>query len=222
MSSLPIYRNTQSLLDVCNSFVDQSLRLTVHFMGRDIPVSDPNVVGNVFETVAWNGGLQTIGDLEKGPPNAPTDFYAQNREFYKEMKLFRGSPAFDLSNFTSYINQLCEEGGVMKKLFRTNYLVFKYATEGEMSVIKSFHYLNVWKLVEYDGVHPLTVQVKAGMWYNIRPGAVSGWTDTNKSPARFIDGICKCIESCPQITDKETRIANIRQQFATILTEYHV
>jgi hypothetical protein len=222
MSSLPLYRNTQRLIDVCNSFVGQSLRLTVHFMGREIPVSDPNVVGNVFETVAWNSGLQYIGDVEKGPSNAPTDFYAQNREFHQEMKVFCGTPNFDISDFASYVMQLCEEGGVMKKLFRTNYIVFNYAPEGDVSIIKSFHYVSVWKLVKYGGVHPLSMQVKRGTWCKIRPGAASGWTDATKTPARFIDGICECIEACPQIADKQTKIANIRQQFATILTEYHV
>ena len=222
MTSLPTYTNLPRLLTVCNSFVNQPLRLTANFMGCDIPVSDPNVVGNVFETVAWHGGLKNIGDVEEGPLQDPPDFYAQNREFQLEMKVFRGSPGFDLSNFNSYVKQLCEEGGVMKKLFRTNYLVFKYATEGDVSVIKTFHYLSVWNLVEYGGTHPLTVQVKAGTWYNLRPGAASGWTDATKTPARLIDGICACIEACPQISEKEVKISNIRQQFEAISSKYAV
>jgi len=220
MSTLPFYHNTPRLLEVCRSFIGQALRPVVHFMGRDIPVNDPNIVGNMFETVAWNSGLKDIPDLEEGPLQDPPDFFAQNREFQLEMKVFRKSPGFDLSNFNSYINQLCEEGGVMKKLFLTNYLVFEYATEGEVSSIKTFNYLNIWNLVEYDGVHPLTVQVKGGTWYNLRPGAMRGWSDPNKTPQRFINGICACIEACPQMTNKETKIANIRQQFEAISSQY--
>ena len=222
MATLPSYNDTPELLRICNSFVDQPLRLTVNFMGHDIPVTDPNVVGNVFETVAWNGGLKDLDDIEEGPLQDPPDFYVQNREFELEMKMFRGAPGFDIGNFNSYVKKLCEEGGVMKKLFRTNYLVFRYATEGDASVIKSFHYLSVWKLVGYGGVHPLTAQVKAGTWYNLRPSAAGGWTDNTKTPARFIDGICACIDVCPQMEDKESKIANIRRQFAEISAQYAV
>jgi hypothetical protein len=220
MSTIPLYLNTPRLLEVCNSFVGQTLRPVVHFMGRDIPVNDPNIVGNMFETVAWNSGLKEIGDVEEGPLQEPPDFYVQNREFQLEMKVYRKSPAFDLSNFNSYVNQLCEDGGVMKKLFKTKYLVFEYSSEGEISMIKKFSYLDVWKLVEYDNTNPLTVQVKGGTWYNLRPGAASGWNDAKKTPARFIKGICACIEKCPQILDKEAKIKNIQHQFELISSQY--
>ena len=221
MSTLPFYHNTPRLLEVCRSFIGQALRLNANFMGHNIPVNDPNIVGKLFETLAWHAGFKNIEDIEQGPQSQdPPDFFAQNREFQLEMKLFRKSPGFDLSNFNSYINQLCEEGGVMKKLFLTKYIVFEYATEGELSVIKSFFYTDIWKLVEYDGVHPVTAQVKGGTWYNLRPGAVRGWSDSTKTPQRFINGICVCIEACPQMTDKEAKIANIRQQFEAISSQY--
>ena len=36
------------------------------------------------------------------------------------------APCFDVSNFHSYIDQLCQPNGVYRKLFLTKYLIFKY------------------------------------------------------------------------------------------------
>lgn len=221
MTSLPIYRNLPILLQTCNNFVGQTLRLTVNFMGHDIPVTDPNVVGNVFETIAWDH-FRSIGDIEEGPLQDPPDFYAQNREFNFEVKTFRGSPGFDLSSFLSYINQLCLPNGVFNKVFRTDYLVFEYSSQADGSRIEKFYHTHIWKMVKYGGQHPLSAQVKGGVWNNLRPCAASGWNDTTKTPAKFIDGIIACIEACPQITERDGKIANIREQFSKISSEYAV
>ena len=130
------------------------------------------------------------------------------------------SPGFDIGNFISYVNQLCEPDGVYKKVFNTKYLIFEYTVqEAEKTVeISQFHYLSVYQLVGYSGIHPMTMQLKKKVWYNIRPDSAKKWYAPEKTPALFIAQLVKCIEQCPQLEEKEkgVKIATITQQFQNI------
>jgi len=210
------YPNQEILIGVCKSFEEQEIAITATFMGKCIPISNCNIVGNVVEDIFYPFIKDKLEDFEEGPKQASPDFYGLNRTFEFEQKVFMGSPGFDIGNFTSYINMLCEDGGVMKKLFRTKYIVFEYAILNEKIKIVKFHYLNVWNLVGYTGKTPLTMQIKKGVWYNIRPDSVKKWYVETKTPQLFIDKIVECILQCPHIEDKSAKIMRIKSQFDEI------
>jgi hypothetical protein len=189
-------------------------------MGKTIPICNCNAVGDILEDIFYPIIKHTIGDFEEGPKQASPDYYGLNKSFEFEQKTFMKSPGFDIGNFTSYVNMLCEAGGVYKKLFKTKYLVFEYAIiNGKIKIIK-FHYLNVYNLVGYSGKTPITMQIKKNMWYNIRPDSVKNWYSPTKNPQIFIDKIIECINKCPHIEDKADKIANITAQFNDIKLKY--
>ena len=218
---MPVYPHINELKATCESFVGQVVHLSAVFMGETTPVDNPNIIGDLLDSILLPHLRKKIPCLTKGPSNASPDFYG-GYDFEIEQKAFTNSPGFDISNFQSYVNKLVEKGGVMKKLFRTIYPVYEYVPISGGASIKKAQLLNVWNLVNYDGKYPISMQVKDGTWYNIRPSASSGWLDTTKTPQKFIDNIVKCIGMCSQISDKETKIKSIQDQFANIRETYNI
>jgi hypothetical protein len=192
-------------------------------MGESVPVDNINIVGDLLEDVFFPHLKKNIPDpdFKRGPPNAYPDFHG-GAMFGIEQKVFTGKPGFDVSNFQSYVNQLAAADGVMKKLFRTVYTVYEYEAIAGGVTIKQFHLLNVWNLVGYGGKNPMSVQDKNGMWYNIRPCAASGWDDKEKTPQRFIEAIVDCIRVCGRVSDADSKIKSILDQFAGIQSTYNI
>ena len=207
------YPNSDILTNICKSFEEQEISLTVTFMGKSIPICNCNAVGDILEDVFYPLIKEELDDFEEGPKQASPDYYGINKYFEFEQKVFMKSPGFDIGNFTSYVNMLCENGGVYKKLFKTKYLIFEYA------IIK-FHYINVYNLVGYSGKTPITMQIKKKVWYNIRPDNVKKWYSQEKTPQVFIDQIIKCINICPHIEDKKNKITSITNQFESLKLKY--
>jgi NgoBV restriction endonuclease len=207
------YHSLQDLDRLCKSFIGEKIELKATFMGRDIPITNVNIVGNLLEDVFFPLFKSACPDFEEGPDQAPPDFYAQEKEFQFELKAFCKGPGFDISNFASFINQISEPGGLIKKLFKTKYLVFEYAVNGASFVIKQFWLLNIWNLPTYDNKYPISMQQKKSMWYNIRPGVKTSWSDQTKTPHLFIEKILECIAICPNhIENRETIIESITKQ----------
>lgn len=219
---LPVYAQTDRMIEICKSFVGQQFSTVVEFMGRRIPITNTNLVGDLLEDVFFHGGLKDLGDFEEGPKQSSPDFYAENKAFQFEQKAFAESPGFDIANFESLISQLVEDGGLFKKMFLTKYLVFQYKILDSSVSVKSFRLLNIWQLPSYVGKRPISVQEKRGMWYNIRPQAMSTWDQSTKTPARFVNAIKECILTCSQVKDKESKIARIDEQWRDILEKYAV
>ena len=217
---IPLYAKTAELETTCRGFVGQRITLVAEFMGRKIPVTNTNLVGDMLEDIVFHGGLKDLGDFEEGPKQASPDFYAEDKRFHFEQKSFANNPGFDIGNFESLVAQMTEEGGLFKKLFLTRYLVFQYTIVDDAVEIKSFDLLNIWEMVGYDGKHPISMQDKRGTWYNIRPQSRSSWSDATKTPQRFVDALKECIRVCPQVQDKEAKIARIDEQWAAICSEY--
>ena len=219
------YPNTENFLKICKSFEGKKVKLYAEFMGKSIPICNCNAVGDILEDVFYPLIKEELDDFEEGPKQASPDYYGLNKKFMFEQKVFMNSPGFDISNFTSYINQLSEEGGVYKKLFQTKYMVFEYGvnkSEKTIEIIK-FHYLNVYNLVGFTGKRPITIQAKNDIWYNIRTDSVKNWYSSTKTPQLFIDKIIQCIEECPQFKDKEykeNKIKSISQQFNELKLKY--
>ena len=223
MSELEIiqqYPNSNLLTNICKSFEDQELTLSATFMGKIIPIYNCNVIGNILENVFYPKIKDLLLDFEEGPKQASPDYYGSNKNFEFEQKVFMNNPGFDIGNFTSYINTLTEDGGVYKKLFKTKYLIFEYSIIDEIIKIIKFHYLNVWELVGYDGKTSITMQIKKGIWYNIRPDNVKKWYCVKKTPHLFINKIIECINNCPHIDNKISKITSITNQFEILKLKY--
>ena len=217
---IPQYPNSEMLTNICKSFEEQEISLTATFMGKIISISNCNAVGDILEDVFYPVIKEKLDDFEEGPKQASPDFYGLNKYFEYEQKVYMKKPGFDIGNFTSYVNTLCQDGGVYKKLFKTKYLVFEYTiVNGKIKIIK-FHYLNVYNLVGYSGKNPITIQRKKKMWYNIRPESVKKWYCSTKTPQLFIDKIIECINKCHHIEDKTRKITTITTQFENLKLKY--
>ena len=155
-----------------------------------------------------------LDTFESGPKQSSPDFFNRDKTYEWELKGFKDKPGFDVSNFTSYINQLNEINGVKRKLYQTKYIIMNYSLIGGIAKIKDYKICNVWDIVSYKGIYPISLQNKKGMWYNIRPCSFKEMDDSEKTPEKFIDQICKAIKKCPnKIENKDTIIKNIKKQF---------
>ena len=219
METIQPYPNSEVLTSVCKSFEEQEISLSVTFMGKIISICNCNAVGDILEDVFYPSIKENLNDFEEGPKQASPDYFGLN-QFEFEQKVFMKSPGFDIGNFTSYINMLCREDGVYKKLFKTKYLVFEYTMADKKIKIVKFHYLNVYNLVGYSGKTPITMQIKKKVWYNIRPDCVKKWYCPTKTPQLFIDHIIECIICCPHIEDKMNKITTITKQFNSLKLKY--
>ena len=215
------YPNTEALTNICKTFENQAITLTATFMGRAIPITNCNAMGDILENIFYPSIKEVLGDFEEGPAQASPDYYGMEKNFEFEQKVFKNKPGFDIGNFASYIDILSAEGGVYKKIFRTKYLVFEYDIIDTAIKIIKFHYLSVYKLVGYSSkTAPITMQIKRNVWYNIRPDNDSRWYAEEKTPPLFIDKIIECIQKCPNIENKSTKIASITKQFNALKSKY--
>jgi hypothetical protein len=211
------YPNKETLVQLCKSFEKQEITLVATFAGKSIPICNCNAVGDLLEDIFYPFFKEKLDDFEEGPKQASPDYYGMKQTFEFEQKVFMKTPGFDIGNLMSYINVLSEQGGVYKKMFKTKYLVFEYAVTDDKKIkIIQFHYLNVYNLVGYSGKRPMKVQVKNNVWYNIRPDSVKKWYCPNKTPQLFIDKIIECIQACPHIEDKQSKITSITNQFTKL------
>ena len=56
-------------------------------------------------------------------------------------------------------------------------------------------------LISYSGKYPLSMQVKKGTWYNIRPvNSMRAIKSSIATPALFIANIIECVNMCPNTT----------------------
>lgn len=213
------YPRLGELAALCRSFVGKRITLTANFNGRATPIANPNLVGDLLEDIFFPFFKESFPDFEEGPKQDPPDYFAGGREYFFEQKVFCESPGFDISNFTSFISQISQPGGLMKKVFKTKYLVFEYRVEGSEFVIKNFWLLDIWNLPNYDLKNPISVQIKKGMWYNLRPGSSNSWTSPAKTPQKFFDSLLKCMDQCAHLENKDGLKQSILQQMEEAKTQ---
>lgn len=184
------------------------------------PIESCDSVGDVIEQMIRDFIHKTCGNMVcKGPPNqSPDIFVLSPLKFlpgmvvrFVEVKAFTKTPGFDIGNFDSYCDALAEEGGVKKKLFETVYLIVEYECLPDSTFkIKDVQTKYVWQLPSYDLKYPITLQVKRGVVYNIRPGVKSSWDCKTKTPKRFIQKIEDTMKLYNHSTEK---IKSIKDQF---------
>ena len=216
-------KENNTLESLCEGMVGEDIRLCVQFMSQNINIYNCNPIGEIMEDIFYNHVKDKI-DIQEGPKQASPDFYKDKVKDdvinELELKTFKGSPGFDISNYNSFIDQLIEDGGVYRKFFRTKYIIFEYEVISMgFRIVKCYHKL-LWEILSYDNKYPIPKQNKKGLWYNIRAGNNNTWNDKNKTPHICIKSILKSILLCPSIDDKETKIECIKKQWSDIKTSH--
>lgn len=216
-----MFPNEERFVERCRSYIDKKFGITVSFDDENSEnIENHNIIGDILENLMYPVYRTCIPNIVPGPRQQSPDFVVGN-DWLIEQKSFLESPGFDISNFNSFVNQLAEEGGVIKKIFKTKYIIYKYKfLEDEKKYqIKNFWFLNVWQLPQYNGMRPISIQIKHNQWYNIRPGSHSSWTDESKTVQVFFDKLFECIDMCPNLTNKDILKKRINLQFEEARTQ---
>ena len=166
--------DTTAIRNICNSMIGAkiSFNYRIEFPGAQDsmnPLMNCNIIGDCMENIVAQQIKQQIPTFASGPRQASPDF--QNNEYEWELKTFHKTPGFDVSNFSSFIEQVIQPGGLLRKLFRTQYMVFEYEIRPGGVTIVNFWTLNLWQLFNYDGKYPISLQCKRNIWYNLRPSS---------------------------------------------------
>ncbi len=217
-----VYDKENELINICKKFINEEIKIYAECMNKKIKITNINLIGDIFEDILYNKICETINDFEEGPKQSSPDFYAFNKKYEYELKTFTKNPNFDISNYASYIDQLCENNGVYRKVFRTKYLIFEYIFIDNKIFIKNFDILNVYNIVSESNKYSINMQVKRKIWYNIRPSSKKSWYLSNKTPDLFIKNIIQSIKDCPNIDNKEIKIQNIEEQYKNIKLKYNI
>ena len=207
---------TEQIREICESLIGCKINIgftiTLQNGGGNHSgeINNCNIIGDCMEDILYPFIKEKIPTFEKGPKQASPDFY--NSKIWEwELKCFSGTPGFDVSNFNSYITQL--EDNLEKKMYKTQYLIFKYNLKDGIITITDFKLCNVWEIINYTGKNPISLQSKKGMWYNIRPCSFNDM-NKNKTPSMFVKQICKAIDiTSNNIENKQNTIDNIYKQF---------
>ena len=207
---------TPEIKKICESLIGSKIKIgfTITLPNGENhsgEIDNCNIIGDCMEDIIYPFIKKHIPQFEKGPKQASPDFY--NSKIWEwELKCFSNSPGFDISNFNSYISQL--EENLEKKLYRTQYLIFKYNLKDEIITITDFKLCNIWEIINYEGKYPISLQCKKGMWYNIRPCSFDAMNAAYKKPIMFIKKICEAIDKSPnKLENKPSIINNIYNQF---------
>lgn len=218
--------DTDTIRNVCESLIGAEMRMNCEITLRnghksDISMVNTNIIGDCLEDLLYPFISAKLPNFKHGEKQKSPDFY--NGEFEWELKTFTKQANFDIGNFTSYIDQLADDDGIMRKLYQTQYLIFEYEyiTNMKKFTIKDFHICNVCNLVSYSGKYPLSMQVKKGMWYNLRPvSSMRAIKYSVATPALFIANIIRCVNMCPNATFTDSykkRIVNSIQTQCAVL-----
>ena len=219
---IPIDENLDIIESLLNDLIGKTIETYIHCNNMVIKIETSNSIGDMAETLIYHTFKDKISSFKKGPSQLSPDFYTSLENFEYELKVFGPNGAnFDISNFTSYINQLIKNGGVYRKLFKTKYIILEYTFKNGCATIINVHVRNIWNLVKFDGKYPITLQCKKGMWYNIRPCAPSSWYDEKKTAEIFINKLLESIEKCPNsIDNRDEKCDIITDQYNSLCIEY--
>ena len=155
--------NTKQIDEICQSLIGS--RITIGYSitlqnGNNYTgdIDNCNIVGDVMEDILYPIIKKNIPTFQKGPKQASPDFYNINKEWEWELKCFCDSPGFDISNFNSYIDQL--QNNLERKMYKTQYLIFKYEITSGSFMITDFKLCKVWDILNYNGKYPISLQSK--------------------------------------------------------------
>lgn len=138
---------------------------------------------------------------------------SENKDFL-EIKTFNSdaSPAFDVANFDSYCNSLLKN----PERIDSDYLIFSYrmSNKGDFKIVDIW-LKKVWEITSKSRKNPITIQVKKGMIYNLRP---CNWRSKRvnpfKSKKEFLEALSETHSKYPQCDKyKEKWLKNISDKY---------
>lgn len=153
---------------LASKVLDQVGEISINLAGIKVRINQKDIVGGALQE--WFGKWLSKNSIEYSEPsNSQTfpDFEIPKNQMLelKTFNYFSGSPGFDVANFSSYIQSLT----VRPERLDADYLILGYKLdEGILSINKSW-LLKVWELVGRSESNIISLQVKRGMVYNIRP-----------------------------------------------------
>jgi len=210
--------DTPVITEICNSLIGSKIQLsfTITLLNGENHtgiIDNGNIVGDIIQDILFPYIRNHIQTFEKGPKQLSPDFYNRSKMWEWELKCFSGSPAFDISNFISYISQL--QQNLLRKMYKTRYMIFKYNLKSNFIELIDFKLCNVWEILNYNGKNAISMQVKKNIWYNIRPCSFNDMNNKVKTPELFLKQICKALNETP------TKLENKQQIIEDICTQYY-
>ena len=208
--------DTQKINLICQSLIGCEIQIGFNIKLKNGEkhsgkINNCNIVGDCMENILFPFIKAQIPTFEEGPKQDSPDFYNRDKKWEYELKCGNG---WDVSNFDKFIAQLSEN--LEKKMYKTQYLIFKYKIKNDHITITDFKLCNIWVMLHYNGKNPVSLQDKRGVWYNIRPCSLKKMNDTKKTPEIFIRQICKAIDASPNNISTEKR----EQQKISIMTQF--
>ena len=192
------------LVDVLSKYINKTITLKWVIEGENESgiIEDKNICGTIIENIVGSYLCKNFANIKKGLPQQPPDFIVDTDKFI-EIKAYNKSPNFDISNYNSFINQICEPNGIKNKIINTTFIVFNYECVDHGFRILSIKSLKLWNIVGYDGCRPISLQVKNNVWYNIRPKTNLSDIDQRRDFKYFIDKLLLTIDMCPSYTSDQ-------------------
>ena len=216
--------DSNKINDLCKNLIGAKINInyaiTLNNNQMNGIINNCNITGDILENIIYPYIKDHINSFEEGPKQSSPDYWNNSKMYEWELKTFMNSPGFDISNFISYINQLIEPNGLMRKLLKTKYLIFKYSISNNTILIEDFIMCNVWNLINYNGKYPISLQNKKGTWYNIRPCSFNEIKNKSKTPDIFINKIIEAIRVCPnELNNKDIIINNLLDQYNNLFVD---
>lgn len=153
---------TPEIKNICESLINCEINtgFTINLQNGENhsgKIKNCNIVGDCMEDILYLFLSKNLPEIVKGAKQASPDFY--NSKIWEwELKCFCNYPSFDISNFNSYISQL--EDNLERKMYKTQYLIFRYNLTDGIIKITDFKLCNIWQIINYNGKYPVSLQSK--------------------------------------------------------------
>lgn len=159
---------------------------------KEISIPNCNIVGNILENIFFKTIKFKIPEIKEGPKQKPPDFFViKNGKTYNyELKCFKKNPGFDISNYTSFLSQICcVNNKTFESKINTKYIIYKYEIKSNKIKILKCYFLSLWQIIGYTKNYGISIQSKRGLWYNIRPQSEKKWNKDNKTIVTFLESL---------------------------------
>lgn len=182
---------------------NQNGTINITFANRTHIYTGNDIIGNCLQEWLpnWFKHLGVNIQPGKGTQTFP-DFIVcfDDKSYDMEIKAWNinNNPAFDLANFHSFIETTFNNPGKIN----AQYFILGYSPENDGFSqgfsIKKIFLKNIWEITSSTQKYPLTIQVKRGMPYAIRPYNFNkNPKQSFKSKEKFIDAVKHAFDLFP-------------------------
>ena len=161
--------------------------------GIRVEIDNKDVMGGLLQSWISAWFKSRSYEVEPNPDTQKFPDFNFSNGMKIELKTFNAlaSPAFDIANFNSYVQSLLK----MPERLDFEYLVLGYKSVNTSVSIEKVWAKKVWELCGSSETNILTLQVKNGIPYNIRPKV---WfhkdSNTFKTRKEFVFALSKAIK----------------------------